>query len=109
MQRCGQTRQPEAEAAAGEVDFERKAPESLLRSGTDFAHQAQGFAIGTNQDMLAVIEPVSLCFHAARSSSKLSGGFDKRYLSTGRTQFDGGGQSGPAAADDRDSEQALHV
>ena len=86
------------------VQFQRQALEQGVRISADLVHQAQRFTVGADQDVLAIIEDVTIKFDATGAAAQLSGGFEKRHAGSGSTQFNRCGQPGPAAADDRDPE-----
>ena len=89
---------------AGRVpDGERQTQEQLLRVGTGrvyATHQAQGFPVSANQDVLAVVERMPVDFDATRTATELPRGLEHGDRHAGGAQFDGSGESGPAAADD---------
>lgn len=58
------------------VEFQRKPLQQLLRVITHLFDQAQRFAIGADQDVLAVVQVQTVDFDAARASAELSGGFE---------------------------------
>ena len=60
------------------VEFQRKPLQQLLRVITHLFDQAQRFAIGADQDVLAVVQVQTVDFDAARASAELSGGMIKR-------------------------------
>ena len=91
------------------VEFQRKPLQQLLRVITHLFDQAQRFAIGADQDVLAVVQVQTVDFDAARASAELSGGFEYGDIDALGCQFDRCRQSGPAAADDRDLQPLIQV
>jgi hypothetical protein len=75
----------------------------LVRIGADFAHQRQRFAIGTEQDVLAVVQRASVDFHRARPAARHASGFNQGDGGAASGQFNRSGQSRPAGADDGDA------
>ena len=102
IERCRQLRQGQPETT-GTNDLQRPALEQQFRIGADLAHQRQRFAIGAEQDVLAVVERASVDFHRTRPATWYTAGFKQRHCSTAPGQFDGRSQPGPAGADDRDA------
>ncbi len=72
MQRSGQAGGDEIHAvAAGRIaHLQRQPQQALLRVDADGAHQTQGFAIGAEQDVLAVIERDAVDLDRARAAAQ---------------------------------------
>jgi hypothetical protein len=62
MKRCRQARCAHQELA-GELEAQRRASQQGIRIGTDGAHQAQGFAVGADQDVLPVVHGEAVDLH----------------------------------------------
>ena len=69
--------------------MQRPTLEEPLGGGADTAHQAQGFAIGADEQMLSVIEPPTVDFESARPSAGLAGRFEDGDRDAGRDELDG--------------------
>jgi hypothetical protein len=59
--------------------------------------------------MLAVVQTLSVRLDAARPAAELSGGLEDGHLCACSGQLDGGGETCPAAADDRRSHPRTQV
>ena len=78
----------------------KPAPEQALTIGADRVHQAQGFAVGADQDVLAVVECMTVNVDAAGAATQLFGGFEYGDFAACGAKLDGRCEAGPAAADD---------
>ena len=108
MQRGGKTRRPQAEFARV-IDRERLAQQQLVRVGAYRAHQAQGFAVSADQDMLAVVECDAFDLDRARAAAQMPRRFEYGDRDLRLRQRDGRGHAGPAGADDGDAHAVIQV
>ena len=97
------------ESGAGVGQFKRDASEQALTISADRVHQAQSFAIGADQNVLAVVERVTMDVDAARAATQLFGGFEYGDFAACGAELDGSRQAGPAAADDCCSQALIQV
>ncbi len=95
------------EELAGEFEAQRRALEQGIGIGADGAHQAQGFGIGADQDVLAVIDFEALDPRGAGAAAEGARGFEDVDPMARGGQFDGSGQAGVSGADDGNG-QASH-
>src|SRR3990167_8140086 len=75
MQRGGQAGRGELEMA-GSFQPQRQAQQRLFDLYANLPHQAQGFAVSAEQDVLAVIEPNVVAIKAARPAAKIRRRFE---------------------------------
>ena len=69
--------------AAGRIaHLQRQPQQALARIDADGAHQAQGFAIGAEQDVLAVVQRDAVALDRARASARDARGFEYRDVET---------------------------
>ena len=108
MQRCRQARRAHQEFA-GELEAQRRALEQGIGIGADGAHQAQGFGVGADQDVLAVVDVEAVDFCCAGATAEGTRGFEDLDLMAGGSEFDGGRHPGIAGADDRELQAIYQV
>jgi len=98
--RCGHVK------AIGILDAERHAQHDVVQRDAQFGQQRRGRGVRADQQVLAVVQDVSLSgqiqFNAPRASAQFCGGFDQQHLPSGTRQFMRRRAAGPAATDDRD-------
>ncbi len=75
----------------------------VLRVGADFIHQAQGFPVGADPDVLAIVERDAVGRHSARPATEYARGLEDRDGNVTRGEFCGGGHAGITTADDGDA------
>ncbi|CFM06566.1 Uncharacterised protein [Bordetella pertussis] len=108
VQGGGQGRRRQAKAAVQAGQPQRPAHQQRIRVASQAAHQRQGFAIGAQQDVLAVVQVVAelRVDHAAGAPAGRAPGFEHGDLGVGLAQRHAGGQAGPARSDDGDLHRA---
>ncbi len=101
MQRRGQARRGKSHAATvgGVAHLQRQAQHGAGRIDADLAHHLQGLAVGTEQDVLAVVQRDLIDVDPPRAAAELPACFKQGYLVTSLRQLDGGSATGPAGAD----------
>ena len=100
VQGSGQAWQGKAQAGGGIVQGEGCAVQQRLRGGADGAQQAQRFAVGADQEVLAVVDDAPVDLACAGTAAELASSFEDNGAGASGHQFDGGGEAGPAGADD---------
>ena len=108
MQRRGKAWRAQAELARV-FDGERLAQQQLVRIGADYAHQAQGFAVSADQNVLAVVEFDAFDFDRTRAAAQMPCCFEYRDRDLRLRQRDRRGHAGPAGADDGDVHTVIQV
>ena len=108
MQGSGKTRHAQAELARI-FDGERQAREQPVRVGADCAHQAQGFAVGPDQNVLAVVECHALDFDRARAAARVPRRLEYHDRDLCLREYHSGSHAGPAGADDSDVHVVIQI
>ncbi len=102
MQRRGQARRDKVHATgAGRVThLQWQLEQRLLRVDADQCHQAQRFAVGAQQDVLAVVQILVIGGDAPRPSAQHARGLEQGDAMAGAGQLHRRRTAGPATADD---------
>ena len=99
------------ELQAGTVGIthpQRHADKGVARVDRQAAHQRECLEIGTDQDVLAVVECEARAVHIARPTAGLRGHLEQCHRMTAPRGFDRSGEACPARADDCDPLSARH-
>jgi len=102
MQRGGQRHGLEAKAVGG-TKLERKPRQHPIGIDADKPHESEGLGIGTDEDVLAVVERDAVELDATRPPAEEARGLDHRDLGAAFGKRHRGGKAGPTGADHRDS------
>ena len=108
MQRRGKAWRAQAELA-GIFDGKRLAQQVLVRIGAARAHQAQGFAVSADHDVLAIVECYALDFDRARAAAQMPRRFKYGDRNPCQRQHHRRGHAGPAGANDGDVHAVIQV
>ncbi len=101
--------QAEGWLATRESELERQSFEQSLGIGTDDVHQAQRFAIGADENVLAVVQRMPIYIDAARPAAGLFRGLKNNGFDARAGQFNSRSETGPASANDRDFQPLIQV
>jgi hypothetical protein len=75
----------------------------------DPPHQALRFGIGTDDQVLAVVEAMPVYLDTARAPPQLAGGLEYGDWGFCSDQFGGTGETGPASADNGNAPKTIHA
>ena len=82
--------------------------EQSVRSRTDEAHQLQDFGIGTDEQMLTIVEGKAVQRNGTRPATRLAGGFEDGDGGLRCGQLRSAGEPGPAGTHDGNAPVAAH-